>query len=487
MFSMIRQSIGRTTTLRTLSTTLPTLHSPPTSSKSSTASTSGSAVAEREGEHSSEELMALEKEYAANNYSPLGVVFADAKGVSVWDPEGRHYYDFLSAYSALNQGHLHPDLVAAAVGQIQTLSLSSRAFYNNIFPLFAQRMSQVFGYQAVLPMNTGAEAVETALKMARKWAYDVKGVPYGDAHIISACGCFHGRTFGAFSMSCDPDATSGFAPLLPGNLKVKFGDIDDLEAKLDAHGDSVAAFLVEPIQGEAGVVVPPQGYLAAAKALCEKHNVLFMADEIQTGIARTGKMLAVDHEDIRPDVIILGKALGGGVYPVSAVMADRDIMDVFTPGTHGSTFGGNPVGAAVGLAALDIILDEDLASQAQAKGEAFRARFNAMNSPLIKTIRGKGLLNAFVMDTDALQGASATTLCYMLKDAGVLAKPTHGHIIRLAPPLTITQDEIDEVCSRIEDTLISLQADIDAGKYPVEDATPLPTAVCERCGDTLHM
>ncbi|KNC51316.1 ornithine-oxo-acid transaminase [Thecamonas trahens ATCC 50062] len=442
------------------------------------------ATAEPVTDLSSEEAIALDNEYGAHNYSPLDVVFSRAKGLNVWDPEGNHYYDFLSAYSALNQGHLHPKLVAAAINQTQTLSLSSRAFYNDIFPAFAEKICQTFDYEAVLPMNTGAEAVESALKIARKWATDVKGVPSGSVQIISACGCFHGRTLGAISMSCDPDATEGFHPLVPGQLKVDFGDLAGLEATLAEHGESVGALLLEPIQGEAGVVVPPDGYLAAARALCDKHNVLFIADEIQTGIARTGRMLAVDHDNVRPDIVLLGKALGGGIYPISAVLADRDVMDVITPGTHGSTFGGNPLGAAVAIAALDVVAEENLAATAQAKGEAFRARFAALRSPLIKTVRGKGLLNAFVMDTEALQGASATDLCHMLKDEGVLCKPTHGHIIRLAPPLTITDEEMDDVCERVETTLARLEAEIAAGKHPVPQADPdaPPPRACERCG-----
>ncbi|CAI5996571.1 unnamed protein product [Closterium sp. NIES-64] len=375
-------------------------------------------------------------------YHPLPVVFAEAHGARITDPEGREYLDFLSAYSAVNQGHGNARILAALQQQAERCTLSSRAFHNDRFPLFAQRITALMGYDKVLPMNTGAEAVETALKVARKWAYEKKGVPANQALVISCCGCFHGRTMAAISMSCDNDATRGFGPLLPGHLKVDFGDVDGLQRLLAEHGPRVAAFIVEPIQGEAGVVVPPEGYLRAVRQLCSQHGVLLLADEIQTGLARTGRMLACDHEGVRPDVLILGKALGGGVVPVSAVLADDDVMGCIRPGEHGSTFGGNPLASAVALAALAEIEEGGLADRAQRLGEQLQAQLKAVQvryPHLIHEVRGRGLLVAVQVAGEGLPGGvTALDVCVAMKERGVLAKPTHNTIIRLAPPLTIS-------------------------------------------------
>ncbi|CAI5533861.1 unnamed protein product [Closterium sp. Naga37s-1] len=377
-----------------------------------------------------------------NPYHPLPVVFSEAHGARITDPEGREYLDFLSAYSAVNQGHGNARILAALQQQAERCTLSSRAFHNDRFPLFARRITALMGYDKVLPMNTGAEAVETALKVARKWAYEKKGVPANQALVISCCGCFHGRTMAAISMSCDNDATRGFGPLLPGNLKVDFGDVDGLKRLLEEHGPRVAAFIVEPIQGEAGVLVPPEGYLRAVRQLCSQHGVLLLADEIQTGLARTGRMLACDHEGVRPDVLILGKALGGGVVPVSAVLADDDVMGCIRPGEHGSTFGGNPLASAVAMAALAEIEEGGLAHRAQRLGEQLQAQLKAVQARyphLIQEVRGRGLLVAVQVAGEGLPGGvTALDVCVAMKERGVLAKPTHNTIIRLAPPLTIS-------------------------------------------------
>ncbi len=359
-----------------------------TATATATATATGTATATAPFDYrqklSSAQVIEMEEKYAAHNYHPLPVVWERASGVHVWDPEGKRYYDFLSAYSATNQGHCHPRIVQAMTEQLGKMTLSSRAFYNDAFPRFAKMVSDTFHYESMLPANTGVEAVEGALKMARKWGYEKKRIPAGQALIISACGCFHGRTFGAISMSCDPDAQSGFEPMLPGNMKVAFDDIGALESTLKQHGRNVAAFIVEPIQGEAGVYVPTQGYLKAAAELCKQHNVLFIADEIQTGLGRTGRLLASDYEGVRPDVVLLGKALGGGVYPISAVLADKHIMEVFTAGTHGSTFGGNPLAAAVGMASLEVLTKEGLIDNAYMLGEHLRTQLRAINSPFVK-------------------------------------------------------------------------------------------------------
>ncbi|KAI9009675.1 ornithine aminotransferase [Gaertneriomyces semiglobifer] len=399
--------------------------------------------------HSSEEIISLENTYGAHNYHPLPVVFSRGQGAHVWDPEGRQYLDFLSAYSAVNQGHCHPKIIKALCDQAQKLTLSSRAFYNDVFGKFAKYITEYFGYDMVLPMNTGAEGVETALKLARKWGYTKKHIPEGKALIFSVGGNFHGRTLGVISMSTDPDSTDGFGPFVPnigchcpttGRL-IRYNHIEDLEAVLELHGKETAAFLVEPIQGEAGIFVPDEGYLSKAFELCKKHNVLFICDEIQTGLARTGKLLAIDYEGVKPDIVILGKALSGGVYPVSAVLANKDIMLCIHPGEHGSTYGGNPLGAAVAMAALEVIKEEGLVERAYDLGVKFRKALEDIKSPLISLVRGRGLLNAIVIDESKFD-KTAWHVCLMLKHYGLLAKPTHQNIIRLAPPLCITEEEL---------------------------------------------
>ncbi|EGO57890.1 ornithine aminotransferase [Neurospora tetrasperma FGSC 2508] len=394
--------------------------------------------------------IAAENEYAAHNYHPLPVVFAKAQGVHVWDPEGKHYLDFLSAYSAVNQGHCHPELVKALTEQASRLTLSSRAFHNDVFPVWAAKVRSVFGYDMVLPMNTGAEAVETAIKIARKWAYKVKGVPHDKALVFSAADNFHGRTMTAISLSVDPESRDNYGPYVPQigavspstGKTIRYNNIADLEEVLEAHGKETAAFIVEPIQGEAGVVVPDEDYLQKVSALCKKHNVLFICDEIQTGIARTGRMLCSDWANIKPDIITLGKAISGGMYPVSAVLADKEVMLVVEPGTHGSTYGGNPLGCAVSLRALELVEEEGLVEKAEKLGQIFREGVEAFKSPIVKLVRGKGLLNAVVIDESAAAGRTAWDLCILLKEKGVLAKPTHGNIIRFAPPLVITEEEL---------------------------------------------
>ncbi|GJP62121.1 hypothetical protein CLOP_g19215 [Closterium sp. NIES-67] len=415
----------------------------------------GAATAE--GHATSSELIAMEEKSSAHNYHPLPVVFAEAHGARITDPEGRQYLDFLSAYSAVNQGHGNAHILAALQQQAARCTLSSRAFHNDRFPLFARRVTQLLGYDKVLPMNTGAEGVETALKLARKWAYEKKGVPADQALIISCCGCFHGRTLAAISMSCDNDATRGFGPLLPGMLKVDFGDVAGLKRLLDEHGPRVAAFIVEPIQGEAGVVVPPEGYLRAARELCSAHNVLLVADEIQTGLARTGRMLACDHEGVRPDVLILGKALGGGVVPVSAVLADDHVMGCIRPGEHGSTFGGNPLASAVALAALEAIHEGGLADRAERLGQQLQEQLRGVQAAfpqMIHEVRGRGLLVAVQMAEGGLPGGvTALDVCVAMKERGVLAKPTHNTIIRLAPPLTIQEEDLSQAAAALQAVL----------------------------------
>eukprot|EP01139_Manchomonas_bermudensis_P000704 Amastigsp_a765_530.p1 type:complete len:507 gc:universal Amastigsp_a765_530:55-1575(+) len=448
----------------------------------------GSAVAQNvQEELSSAELIALDEAYGAHNYHPIPVVFKKASGSRVFDPENNFYFDFLSAYSAVNQGHQHPRIIGALVEQAHSLTLSSRAFFNDKFPLFAEKITRTFGYDRVLPMNTGAEGVETALKIAKKWAYDVKGVPYGKALVLSCCGCFHGRTTACISLSCDPDVTHGFAPHQGGHIKVNFNDLAGLERQLETHAKELACFILEPIQGEAGVIIPDDGYLKAAHELCKKHNVLFIADEIQTGLGRTGSLLACDYEGVHPDLLILGKALGGGVYPISVVLADNRIMDVITPGTHGSTFGGNPLASAVGIAALDVLLEEKLIDRAYSLGERFRAEMRRINSPAVLSIRGRGLLNAIVIKK--IDNKTAWDLCLLLKDHGVLAKPTHGDIIRIAPPLSITDEDFATAMQLFEKGLkeyetIPLEKIPGAVAKPL-DAPPEPPAICERCGKTL--
>ncbi|KAL4200590.1 hypothetical protein AMTRI_Chr02g254360 [Amborella trichopoda] len=431
---------------------------------------------------SSEELMKYEYEYSAHNYHPIPMVFSQAKGACIWDPEGNKYLDFLSAYSAVNQGHCHPKVTNALVEQAQRLTLSSRAFYNDKFPIFAERLTTMFGYEMMLPMNTGAEGVETALKLVRKWGYEKKKIQPNEAIIVSCCGCFHGRTLAVISMSCDNEATRGFGPLLPGHLKVDYGDAHALENIFEAHGDRIAGFLFEPIQGEAGVIVPPDGYLKQVRELCSNYNILMIADEIQTGIARTGKMLACDWEDVRPDVVILGKALGAGVIPVSAVLSDKEIMLCIKPGEHGSTFGGNPLASAVGIAALDVVKNERLAERAIRMGEEFRKQLFEVQKQfpqIIKEVRGRGLLNAVELNKEELSPVSAYDICLKMKERGILAKPTHDTIIRLAPPLTISLEELNEASMVLQNVL---EMDLPVMRKQMPNAhKPTPHEPCDRC------
>lgn len=389
-----------------------------------------------------------EDRYGAHNYHPLPVVLERGEGPFVWDVEGNKYYDFLSAYSAVNQGHCHPEIIKALNYQANILTLTSRAFYNSVLGEYEEYITKYFGYDKVLPMNTGAEAVETALKLCRKWAYQKKGIKENKAKIIVCENNFHGRTISIVSMSTDPEARKDYGPYTPGFITIPYDNLDALEQGLE--DPDVAGFLVEPIQGEAGVYVPDEGYLKKASELCKSKNVLFIADEVQTGIARTGKLLACDHEDVRPDILILGKALSGGVYPVSAVLSDDDIMLVIKPGEHGSTFGGNPVAGKVAIAALEIIKNEKLAKNAELLGKIFRDEFNSIESDMIEKVRGKGLLNAVMIKPKG--GKTAWDVCVAMKDNGVIAKPTHGHIIRFAPPLVITEQQLKEAMNLIKET-----------------------------------
>ncbi|MFV8353700.1 ornithine--oxo-acid transaminase [Flavobacterium sp. XS2P14] len=412
----------------------------------------------------SEALIAKESQHGAHNYHPLPVVLERGEGVHVWDVDGKKYYDFLSAYSAVNQGHCHPKIVSAMIKQAQTLTLTSRAFYNDQLGPFEEYITKYFGFDKVLPMNTGAEAVETALKLCRKWAYEVKGIPENQAQIIVCENNFHGRTTTIVSFSNDENARKSFGPFTAGFIKIPYDDTDALETALKST-TNIAGFLVEPIQGEAGVYVPSEGYLAKAKALCEAHNVLFIADEVQTGIARTGRLLATcgncnckkgceNMPEVKPDILILGKAISGGVYPVSAVLANNHIMNVIQPGQHGSTFGGNPIAAAVAIAALDVVNEENLAQNAAHLGEILRAGLNeiAARNPIITLVRGKGLLNAIVVNCDE-ESDLAWNICMKFRDYGLLAKPTHGNKIRFAPPLVITESQIQECLVIIERAL----------------------------------
>lgn len=399
----------------------------------------------------SQELMQLEENFGAHNYHPLPVVLAKGEGPFMWDVEGKKYFDFLSAYSAVNQGHAHPKIINAMVEQAKTLTLTSRAFYNDALGVYEKFVTTYFGYDKVLPMNTGAEADETAIKLCRKWAYEKKGVPENKAKIIVCEHNFHGRTTTIISMSTDPDARNNFGPFTPGFEIIPYNDLPALEKALaDPH---VAGFLVEPIQGEAGVFVPDEGYIKKAANMCKEKNVLFIADEVQTGIARTGKLLACDHEEVRPDILILGKALSGGVYPVSAVLADDEIMLTIKPGQHGSTFGGNPVAARVAIAALEVVKEESLAENAEKLGEIFRNEIKSINSPMIELVRGKGLLNAVVIQPT--NGKTAWDVCLKMAENGLLAKPTHDHIIRFAPPLVITEDQLFAAIEIIRNSILS--------------------------------
>ena len=403
---------------------------------------------------SSADYIALEERYGAHNYHPLPVVLERGEGVFVWDVEGKRYFDFLSAYSAVNQGHCHPKIVKALTDQAQKLCLTSRAFYNDCLGPYEKFATEFFGYDKLLPMNSGAEAVETALKLARRWGYKVKGIPENEALIVVCNGNFHGRTITIVTMSSDPDSYSQYGPFTPGFIQIPYDDTDALEKVLDEKGDKVCAMLVEPIQGEAGVYVPHDGYIKKCYELCHKHNVLFVADEVQTGIGRTGKMFACDHEGVRPDMITIGKALSGGTLPVSAVLADDEIMLTILPGEHGSTFGGFPLAAKVAVAALEVIRDEKLTENAARLGVIFREEIGKIKSPFFKAVRGKGLLNAVI--TEPQNGIEAWDICLRLAEKGLLAKPTHRHIIRFAPPLVITEAQLREAIGIIKEVFEEL-------------------------------
>lgn len=400
---------------------------------------------------SSKQAMELESQYGAHNYHPLPVVLERGEGVYVWDLEGKKYYDFLSAYSAVNQGHCHPKIINALTEQAKKLTLTSRAFYNDSLGVYEKYLTNYFGYDKILPMNTGAEGDETALKLARKWAYLKKGVPENQAKIIVCENNFHGRTITIVSMSTDPDAKKDFGPFTPGFITIPYNNIPALEKEL--KDPNVCAFLVEPIQGEAGVFVPDEGYIKKAYDACKANNVLFIADEVQTGIARTGKLLACDHEGVHPDILILGKALSGGVYPISAVLANDEVMLCIKPGEHGSTFGGNPLAARIAMAALNVVKDENLAENAEKMGKIFRDRMKAIKSDMVELVRGKGLLNAVVIKPK--NGKEAWDVCLKMAENGLLAKPTHGHIIRFAPPLVINEKQINEAADIIEKSILS--------------------------------
>jgi ornithine--oxo-acid transaminase len=392
------------------------------------------------------DYMEREEKYGAHNYHPLPVVLQRGEGVYVWDVEGRRYFDFLAAYSAVNQGHCHPRLVKALSDQAAKLALTSRAFYNNVLGEWEEYMTKLFGYDRMLPMNSGAEADETALKLCRKWAYKVKGIPRSEAKIVVCNGNFHGRTITIISMSSDPDSYNDYGPYTPGFVNIPYNDTEALECALKDR--NVAGFLVEPIQAEAGVYVPEDGYLSKAAELCKKHNVLFIADEVQTGLGRTGKMLACHHEGVRPDILILGKALSGGMYPVSCVLADDEIMLTIKPGEHGSTYGGNPIAAVVAMTALDVLQEEKLAENAEKMGEIFRNEMRTIKSDMIESVRGKGLLNAVAIKPGAPK--SAWQICLQMKENGLIAKPTHEHIIRFTPPLVINEDQLREAIELIK-------------------------------------
>jgi ornithine--oxo-acid transaminase len=400
----------------------------------------------------SQDFIKKEDQYGAHNYHPLPVVLSKGEGVFVWDVEGKRYFDFLSAYSAVNQGHCHPKIIDTLVKQAKTLALTSRAFYNDCLGEYEEYITKYFGYDKVLPMNTGAEGDETALKLCRKWAYEKKGIPENKAKIIACEGNFHGRTITVISMSTDPDSYKGFGPYTPGFVIVPYNDLNALKKELE--DPNIAGFLVEPIQGEAGVYVPDDGYLKAAYEMCKQKNVLFIADEVQTGLCRTGKMLACDHEDVRPDILILGKALSGGMYPISAVLTDDEIMLCIKPGEHGSTYGGNPIAAKVGIVSLQVLKDEKLAENAEKLGIIFREEMQKLVDKYkrIELVRGKGLLNAVVINPK--DGKTAWDVCVAMKENGLIAKPTHQHIIRFAPPLVITKSQLMEAIEIIKDTML---------------------------------
>lgn len=417
---------------------------------------------------SSIETFKLEEEYSAHNYHPLPVVFHKAQGAHVWDPEGKEYLDFLSAYSAVNQGHCHPKIVEALIYQAQKLTLSSRAFSSDVFAEFAKYVTNFFDYEMVLPMNTGAEAVESAIKLARRWGYEKKGIPSGEAIILGAEGNFHGRTFGAISLSTDEeDSRKNFGPFLANtsaqcptsNKPIRYGVAEDLENVLKSKGDKVAAIILEPIQGEAGIVVPPKDYLVKVQSMCKKYNVLFICDEIQTGIGRTGKLLCFEHSGVKPDVVLLGKAISGGMLPVSCVLSSKDIMLTLTPGSHGSTYGGNALASRVAIAALEVVKNENLVQRSQELGQFLQKELLELqkeSNGAISEVRGVGLLTAIVIDPAKSNGRTAWDLCLLMKDNGVLAKPTHDHIIRLAPPLVISQEDLHKGVEAIRKSLAKL-------------------------------
>lgn len=402
-----------------------------------------------------QDYMDREARYGAHNYHPLPVVLERGEGVFLWDTDGKRYYDFLSAYSAVNQGHCHPKIVKAMTDQAQKLALTSRAFYNDCLGEYEQFVTDYFGYDKVLPMNSGAEADETALKLARRWAVTQKGVPNDQVKIICCEGNFHGRTITIITMSNDPDSYANYGPLTPGFIRIPYNDADALDRALEEHGATTAAFILEPIQGEAGVYVPDEGYLRKTYEICKRHNVLFIADEVQSGIARTGRMLACDHEDVRPDILVLGKAISGGMMPISAVLADDHIMMTIKPGEHGSTFGGNPIASKVAMAALTVIKEERLMENAAAMGEIFRREMRAIDSKMIELVRGKGLLNAVVIRNKP--GKTAWDVCLAMAERGVLAKPTHGNIIRFAPPLVINQEQLMDALGRIKEAFAQFE------------------------------
>lgn len=403
----------------------------------------------------SQYFIELEEKHGAHNYHPLPVVLDKGEGVFVWDVEGKKYYDFLSAYSAVNQGHSHPKIVDALVNQAKKLALTSRAFYNSSLGEYEKKITTLFGFDKVLPMNSGAEAVETAVKLARKWSYEVKGISENSAKIVVCENNFHGRTTTIVSFSNDPDANKNYGPFTPGFVKIPYNDLAALEEVLKNDAQNIAALLVEPIQGEAGVYVPDENFLKHASELCKKHNVLFIADEVQTGIARTGRLIACHHENVQPDILILGKAISGGMYPVSAVLANDEIMNVIKPGQHGSTFGGNPIACAVAVAALNVVEEENLSERAEELGQIFRSEIDKLieKTDLITKVRGKGLLNAILIN-DTPESSTAWNLCLQLKENGLLAKPTHGNIIRLAPPLVITEEQLLDCVRIIEKTVL---------------------------------
>jgi ornithine--oxo-acid transaminase len=408
-------------------------------------------MVETSAKMTSQDFIEKEEHFGAHNYHPLPVVLARGEGVFMWDVEGKRYYDFLSAYSAVNQGHCHPKILKAMIDQASTLTLTSRAFFNDKLGVYEEFITKYFGYDKVLPMNSGAEADETAIKLCRRWAYDVKKIAKDQAKIIVCEGNFHGRTTTIISFSTDPDSYGGFGPFTPGFIKIPYNDLDALKKALE--DPNVAGFLVEPIQGEAGVYVPNEGYLAESYKLCKAKNVLFIADEVQTGIARTGKLLCCDHENVHPDILILGKALSGGFYPVSAVLANNEIMLTIKPGEHGSTFGGNPMAAAIGISALTVVKEEKLAENAEKMGKLFREELGKIKTDMISTIRGKGLLNAIIINPK--NGKEAWDVCVTMKENGLLAKPTHQHIIRFAPPLVINEAQVLEAVAIISKSILS--------------------------------